>query len=33
MADLVRGDGGGFLAGSLVAFLAVFGILFLTLAL
>jgi VIT1/CCC1 family predicted Fe2+/Mn2+ transporter len=28
---LVRGDGGGFLAGSLVAVLAVFGIFFLTL--
>jgi hypothetical protein len=31
MAELVRGDGGGFLAGSLVAALAVFGIFFLTL--
>jgi len=31
MAELVRGDGGGFLAGSLVAVLAVFGIFFLTL--
>ena len=33
MANLVRGDGGGFLAGSLVAVLAVFGIFFLTLIL
>jgi len=33
MADLVRGDGGGFMAGSLVALLAVFGIFFLTLML
>jgi hypothetical protein len=33
MADLMRGDGGGFLAGSFVAFLAVFGIFFLTLVL
>jgi len=33
MADLVRGDGGGFMAGSLVAVLAVFGIFFLTLIL
>jgi hypothetical protein len=32
MANLVRGDGGGFLAGSLVAVLAVFGLFFLTLA-
>jgi hypothetical protein len=33
MADLVRGDGGGFLAGSLVALFAVFGIYVLTMAL
>jgi hypothetical protein len=33
MAELVRGDAGGFLAGSLVAVLAVFGIFFLTLVL
>ena len=32
MADLVRGDGGGFLAGSFAAVLAVLGIYFLTLA-
>jgi hypothetical protein len=32
MAELVRGDGGGFLAGSLVAVLAVFDVFFLTLA-
>ena len=32
MADLVKGDGGGFLAGSFAAVLAVFGIYFLTLA-
>jgi len=32
MADLVRGDGGGFLDGSFAAVLAVFGIYFLTLA-
>ena len=31
MAELARGDGGGFLAGRLVAVLAVFGIFFLTL--
>jgi len=31
MAELVSGDAGGFLAGSLVAVLAVFGIFFLTL--
>jgi len=31
MAELVRGDGAGFLAGSLVAVLAVSGIFFLTL--
>ena len=33
MTDLIRGDGGGFLAGSLVAILAVFGIYALTMAL
>jgi hypothetical protein len=31
MADLVRGDAGGFMTGSLAAVLAVFGIFFLTL--
>jgi hypothetical protein len=33
MADLVRSEGGGFLTGSLVAFLAVLGIYALTMAL
>jgi hypothetical protein len=32
MADLVRSDGGGFLAGSFAAVLAVLGIYFLSLA-